>query len=236
MKILALETSTEYCSVALWQSCAAGQGSAAGLDGVTTQHFELVGQKHSELLIAMVAALLQETGFKIGDMDGIAYGSGPGSFTGVRIAIAVAQGIAFATGLPVAPISTLAAIAWETGRRQGVDRIAVALDARLEEVYWGTYRAAADGGVLLLGEERVCSPEQASLPEVGEWVGAGNGWALYADCLSRPALKTWWSDYGPTAEAVARLGALAYRQGRLVGAEQVLPVYLRDEVVKQRSC
>ncbi len=224
MKLLALETSTEACSAALL------------LDDHVIERYQWAPRGHANLILPMLDAVLAEAGLSLGQLDALAVGRGPGAFTGVRIAIAVAQGIAFATGLPVAPISTLAAIAWETGRRQGVDRIAVALDARLEEVYWGTYRAAADGGVLLLGEERVCSPEQASLPEVGEWVGAGNGWALYADCLSRPALKTWWSDYGPTAEAVARLGALAYRQGRLVGAEQVLPVYLRDEVVKQRSC
>ena len=132
-------------------------------------------------------------------------------------------------------LSTLTAIAWETHRRHGVDRIAAALNARLEEVYWGTYRATADGGMLLLGEERVCPPAQASLPEAGDWYGAGNGWALYADYLSRPEIKSGWSDYGPSAEAVARLGVLAYRQGRLVGAEQVLPVYLRDEVVNLHS-
>jgi len=224
MKLLALETSTEACSAALL------------LDDHVIERYQRAPRGHANLILPMLEAVLAEAGLSLGQLDALAVGRGPGAFTGVRIAIAVAQGIAFATGLPVAPISTLAAVAWETSRRQGVDRIAVALDARLGEVYWGTYKAAADGGVLLLGEERVCPPVQAPLPDAGEWVGAGNGWALYADRLSRPALRTWWSDYGPTAEAVARLGALAYRRGETVGADQVLPVYLRDEVVKPRSC
>jgi len=223
MKLLALETATDACSAAVL------------IDDRVIQRYQRAPRGHADLILPMLDAVLAEAGLSLRQLDALAVGRGPGAFTGVRIAIAVAQGIAFAVELPVALISTLAAIAWETHRRQGVDRIAVALDARLDEVYWGTYRATADGGMLLLGEERVCLPAQASLPEAGDWYGAGNGWALYADRLSRPVLKTWWSDYGPTAEAVARLGALVYRQGRLVGAEQVLPVYLRDEVVKQRS-
>ena len=224
MKLLALETATDACSAAVL------------IDDRVIQRYQRAPRGHADLILPMLDAVLAEAGLSLRQLDALAVGRGPGAFTGVRIAIAVAQGIAFAVDLPVAPISTLAAIAWETHRRQGVDLIAAALDARLEEVYWGTYRATADGGMLLLGEERVCPPAQALLPEAGDWYGAGNGWALYTDRLSRPEVKSGWSDQGPSAEAVARLGALAYRQGRLVGAEQVLPVYLRDEVVRQRGC
>ena len=224
MKLLALETATGACSAAVL------------VGDQVIERYQWAPRGHADLILPMLEAVLAEAGLSLGQLDALAVGRGPGAFTGVRIAIAVAQGIAFAADLPVAPISTLAALAWEVNRRQGVDRIAVALDARLEEVYWGTYQAAADGGMRLLGEERVCRPEQTTLPDAGEWVGAGSGWALYADRLSRPTLGTWWSDYGPTATAVARLGALAYRRGETVGADQVLPVYLRDEVVKPRGC
>ncbi|HYQ91369.1 MAG TPA: tRNA (adenosine(37)-N6)-threonylcarbamoyltransferase complex dimerization subunit type 1 TsaB [Candidatus Competibacteraceae bacterium] len=224
MKLLALETATDACSAAIL------------IDDQVIERYQRAPRGHADLILPMLDGVLAETGLSLGQLDALAVGRGPGAFTGVRIAIAVAQGIAFAADLPVAPISTLAAIAWEVNQHQGVDRIAVALDARLEEVYWGTYRATADGGMQLVGQERVCRPEQTILPDTGEWVGAGSGWALYAECLSRPTLRTWWSDYSPSATAVARLGALAYRRGETVEADRVLPVYLRDEVVKPRGC
>ncbi|MDP1939061.1 MAG: tRNA (adenosine(37)-N6)-threonylcarbamoyltransferase complex dimerization subunit type 1 TsaB, partial [Gallionella sp.] len=115
MKVLALETSTEYCSVALWQ------------DGAVLEHCERVGQKHSELLVPMLDAVLREAGCAIRDMDGIAYGSGPGSFTGVRIACGVTQGLAFGASLPVAGVCTLQALAEASGRQ----RVIAALDARM---------------------------------------------------------------------------------------------------------
>ena len=224
MKLLALETATEACSAAVL------------VGNQVIERYRWAPRGHADLILPMLEAVLAEAGLSLEQLDALAVGRGPGAFTGVRIAIAVAQGIAFAADLPVAPISTLAAIAWEVNRRQGVDRIAVALDARLEEVYWGTYQATADGGMQLLGEERVCLPEQTTLPDAGEWVGAGSGWALYADRLSRPTLGTWWSDSSPSATAIARLGALAYRRGETVEADRVLPVYLRDEVVKPHGC
>ncbi|MDO8810732.1 MAG: tRNA (adenosine(37)-N6)-threonylcarbamoyltransferase complex dimerization subunit type 1 TsaB, partial [Gallionella sp.] len=123
MKILALETSTEYCSVALWQ------------DGVIVERSELAGQKHSELLIAMLDALLKGAGLGVKAMDGIAFGMGPGSFTGVRIACGAAQGLAFGTGLPVAGICTLEALAEASGK----PRVIAALDARMGEIYHAAY-------------------------------------------------------------------------------------------------
>ena len=124
MRVLALETSTEYCSVALWQ------------DGVVIEHIELVGQKHSERLMEMLDAVLKEAGFGIKDMNGIAFGMGPGSFTGVRIACGVTQGLAFGANLPVVGVCTLEALAVATGK----SRVIAALDARMGEIYHAAYR------------------------------------------------------------------------------------------------
>ena len=223
MKLLALDTSTAACSAAVL------------VDTEVIERYQLAPRGHAGLILPMLEAVLAEAGLSVRQLDALAVGRGPGAFTGVRIAVAVAQGIAFAAELPVALISTLAAMAREVTCRQGVEQVAVALDARLDEVYWGTYRAGSDGGVILLGEERVCPPGQVSLPEAGEWYGAGSGWGLHAGVLSRLGVKTWWSDYCPGAEAIARLGALAWQRGELVSAEQVLPVYLRNEVVSKAS-
>ncbi len=220
MKLLALDTSTAACSAAVW------------VDGVSVERYQIAPRGHAELLLPMATAVLAEAGLSVGQLDALAVGRGPGAFTGVRIAIAVAQGIAFAADLPVAPVSTLAAVALELVRLHHVTHVAVAVDARLDEVYWGTYRAAPDGGVLLWGEERVCRPAAAALPGRADWCGAGDGWARHAGTLCRLGVSAWWSDLYPRARAIAALGALAYGRGDWVSAEQVLPVYLRDQVVR----
>jgi tRNA threonylcarbamoyladenosine biosynthesis protein TsaB len=221
MKILALETSTEYCSVALWQG-------EAGQNGATTQHFELVGQKHSELLIAMVDKLLQETGFKIGDMDGIAYGSGPGSFTGVRIACGATQGLALGAGLKVSGICTLQALAQGTGQ----PRVIAALDARMGEIYCAAYEKQGDDWVTVF-EPCLCKPADAP-PVSGEgWFGVGSGFAAFADVLqSRYAGQLAGMDAAavPQAASIAELGAIQFAGGLSVDAALAQPFYLRDKV------
>ena len=128
MRVLALDTSTEYCSVALWQ------------DGAVAERCELAGQKHSELLIAMLDALLKDAGFEIKDIDGIAFGKGPGSFTGVRIACGATQGLALGSNLPVAGVCTLQALAEASGK----PRVIAALDARMGEIYHAAYQNHGD--------------------------------------------------------------------------------------------
>jgi tRNA threonylcarbamoyladenosine biosynthesis protein TsaB len=222
MKILALETSTEYCSVALWQ------GGASGQDGVTTQHFELVGQKHSELLIAMVDKLLQENGFKIGDMDGIAYGSGPGSFTGVRIACGTTQGLALGAGLNVSGICTLQALAQGSGQT----RVIAALDARMGEIYCAAYEKQGDDWVTVF-EPCLCKPEDAPQVSGEAWFGAGSGFAAFADDLSsRYAGQLAGTDGAavPQAAFIAELGAVQFALGLSVDAALAQPFYLRDKV------
>src|SRR5574340_1682279 len=166
MRVLALETSTEYCSVALW------------LDGLVTRRCELVGQKHSEVLIEMLDRMLQGSGCRIQDMDGIAFGKGPGSFTGVRIACGAAQGLAFGAGLPVAGICTLEALAEASGK----PRVIAVLDARMGEIYHAAYEKRGNGWAAV-SEPRLCKPEEAPpLPGDG-WFGAGSGFAMHGAAL-----------------------------------------------------
>src|SRR3989338_7755941 len=221
MRILALETSTEYCSVALW------------LDGVVTERCELVGQKHSELLIAMLDDLLQATGYKLQDMDGIAFGMGPGSFTGVRIACGAAQGLAFGAGLPVAGICTLQALAEASGK----PRVIAALDARMGEIYHAAYEKR-DGAWITVVEPCLCKPQDApSVPGDG-WFCAGSGFAMHSRILSeRHAGQLQGVDGAavPQAAAIAVLGAAQFMRGHGMDAAEALPLYLRDKVAFKTS-
>lgn len=216
MNILALETSTEYCSVALWQ------------DGIVLEHSERVGQKHSELLVPMLDAVLREAGCAIQDVDGIAYGSGPGSFTGVRIACGVTQGLAFGASLPVAGISTLLALAEASGRQ----RVIAALDARMSEIYCAAYEKCGDAWITVC-EPCLCRPEDAPVVPGANWFGAGSGFAEFGEVLQ--------ARYGaqlngvnaaavPQAAAIASLGAAQLAGGQGVDAAAALPLYLRDKV------
>jgi len=151
MKLLALDTATDACSAAVW------------VDGVVHERYELAPRRHAALILPMIEAVLAEVGLRPAQLDAVAFGRGPGAFTGVRIAVGIAQGIAFAADLPVVPVSTLAAVALGVGRETGYARLAVALDARMSEVYWGTYAVTADDAELL-GEERVCAPAAVTAP------------------------------------------------------------------------
>lgn len=216
MRILALETSTEYCSVALW------------LDGVVVEHCELVGQKHSELLIAMLDELLKDAGLTVKDMDGIAFGMGPGSFTGVRIACGAAQGLAFGASLPVADICTLQALAEASGK----EKVIAALDARMGEIYHAAYERQDDSWVAA-SEPRLCKPEEAPSLPGNDWFGAGSGFAVHGEALSgRYAGQLQGMDDAavPQAAAIAALGAAQFAQGLGKDAAEALPLYLRDKV------
>jgi len=216
MKVLALETSTEYCSVALWQ------------DGIVLEHCERVGQKHSELLMLMLDAVLREAGCGIREMDGIAYGSGPGSFTGVRIACGVTQGLAFGARLPVAGICTLLALA----EASGWQRVIAALDARMGEIYCAAYEKRGNAWITVC-VPCLCKPEDAPVVPGANWFGVGSGFAEFGEALQ--------ARYGaqlngvnaaavPQAAAIASLGAAQLAGGRGVDAAAALPLYLRDKV------
>jgi tRNA threonylcarbamoyladenosine biosynthesis protein TsaB len=216
MKFLSLDTSTEYCSAALW------------LDGDIRARRVLAGQTHSSLLLPMVDDLLAEAGLSLRQLDGIAYGAGPGSFTGLRIACAVTQGLALGADLPVVGVSTLESIAQQTDAA----RVLTVLDARMAEVYWAAYERAESGWTCVL-EPVLSAPEQVGVPDAREWAGAGNGFAaLDADLLLHvlPFLSRIRADIMPDAAAIAALAAPVFARGGGVDAALAAPVYLRDKV------
>ena len=221
--LLALDTATEACSVALLH------------EGRLLSRYDVIPRLHAQRLLPMVQELLGEAGIALSAVDAIAFGRGPGAFTGVRIAIGVVQGLAFALQRPVQPVSILAVLAQRAYRERGVEQVATAIDARMDEVYWGCYRLEA-GEMRLAGSEAVLPPEQVSLPRVaeGEWFGAGTGWG-YADRLAvRPTLGMD-ASLLPHAEDLLRLAEFAWARGEAVDAEAAQPVYLRDKVATPKA-
>jgi len=221
MRLIALDTSTESCSAALL------------LDDELRLRVELTERSHAELLLPMIDALLSDAGLAPEALDGIAFGRGPGAFTGLRIAAGVAQGLAFAARLPVAAVSSLAAVADLVPALAG-EPVLVCNDARMGELYWGVYRREADGSVATLSAEAVSSPDRAGEDAAGLRHAAGNALGAY------PALAQRLADCGiavhpglhPRADAVARLGARIIAAGAGVPAELALPVYVRDDVAR----
>lgn len=219
MNLLAIETSTEACSVALVH----GENLLA--------RSELAPRRHAELALPMADALLAEAGIGRHALDAIAVGRGPGAFTGVRLGVALAQGIALALERPVVTVSSLAALALEAPDDEAA--ILAVIDARMGEIYAAAYRRDGAGGLLELAGERVCRPEALALPEAPAWRVVGSGWATYAEVLGArlpaPPLSADGQRY-PQALRVAELAVPAYRAGRAVAPELALPVYLRDKV------
>jgi tRNA threonylcarbamoyladenosine biosynthesis protein TsaB len=213
MRFAAFETSSEWCSVAL------------SIDGVVSATERRAGHRHSELALPMLEQLLGEAGVKVSDLEAIAFGAGPGSFTGLRIACGLAQGLALARDLPVIGISSLEAIAEESGER----RVVACIDARMREVYYSAL--AKEEGVKddrwreVIGAQCV-APESAPKPPAGEWIGAGNGFAVYGNL----GLKKVLPEVHPTALAVAHLAAPRLAAGEGVDAAAATPIYVRDKV------
>lgn len=183
----------------------------------------------------MVDETLAEAGLAVDDVDAFAFGRGPGSFTGVRIAAGVVQGLAFGADRPVVPVSTLAAHAAAANRIHGVERVAVCVDARLDECYWGLYRVAPAAPPSVLEADTLVRPEALALPGDAGWFGVGSGWARWPELAARlerpagidPALL-------PEASDLLGQAARELAAGRSVAAEAALPVYLREEVAWQR--
>lgn len=223
MKLLALDTSSDGCSAALL------------VDGRVTERFEVAPRGHTRLLMPMVRALLAEQGLKPADLDALAFARGPGSFTGVRIATGVVQGLAWGLDLPVVAVSSLETVAFGAIEALHVSEgegVAVAFDARMSEVYWGCFRNRT-GLPELLGDERVCPPAAVTLEAgIADWVGAGQGWAFRGGMPDDVSERISSVDDAliPRASWVARLAAVKFGQGKAVSAEQAQPVYIRDEV------
>jgi len=221
MRLLALDTSTEACSVALL------------LDGELRMRFQLTERSHAELVLPMVESLLDEAGVALADLDGLAFGRGPGAFTGLRIACGVVQGLALGANLPVVPVSSLASVAEQVPAAPG-EVVLVCNDARMGEVYWGVFQRGSDGAVTALCDEAVSRPEAVGVGAPGAMHVAGNALPRYpalAERLRAAGLQFHEGVY-PRADAVARLGEIELAAGRGVPAEQALPVYVRDDVAR----
>ena len=225
MKLLALDTATEACSAALY------------IDGEIRQNYELAPREHTRLILGMIDGLLAEAGISIQQLDALAFGRGPGSFTGVRIATGAVQGMAYGADLPVVPVSTLAAIAQSVHDDHQAESVLTAIDARMQAVYWAQYQS--DQGLMKLhGEELVIAPEQVPSPAQQSWVGAGSGWAAYEpQLLARIAqpLRGIYPDVYPQSASIAKLAADDFAQGRFVEAAKAVPVYLRNNVAKKTA-
>ncbi|WP_263141295.1 tRNA (adenosine(37)-N6)-threonylcarbamoyltransferase complex dimerization subunit type 1 TsaB [Pseudomonas sp. RIT-PI-AD] len=221
--LLALDTATEACSVALLH------------DGRVLSHYEVIPRLHAQRLLPMIQTLLAEAGIGLAALDAIAFGRGPGAFTGVRIAVGVVQGLAFALERPVLPVSNLAALAQRAWRERGARQVATAIDARMDEVYWGCYRLEAEE-MRLAGEEAVLPPERAHLPAdaTGDWFGAGTGWGTFGERLpSTVAGRD--GTLLPHAEDLLSLARHAWTRGEALPAEEAQPVYLRDSVATPKK-
>jgi len=221
MKLLAFETATEACSVALY------------LDGEVRERFGVAPRRHAELALPWADALLAEAGVARTQLDAVAVGRGPGAFTGVRLAIALAQGIALALDRPVVPVSTLAVLA--TGAPvHGPARILAAIDARMGEVYAGAFQREGDA-LVALDAERVLAPDAIDPPpgHEGQWQGVGTGFAASDGLLARrlgPILERVDPAALPRAADLARLAAVVFARGGALAPERVEPAYLRDNV------
>jgi tRNA threonylcarbamoyladenosine biosynthesis protein TsaB len=217
MKLLALETATEACSAALWDN------------GRLLARYIHAPRLQTELLLPMVDELLAEAGFALGSLDAIAYSRGPGAFTGVRIAAAVAQGLAFGAGLGVITVSSLQTLAQGAWRKAGAERVLTVFDARMDEIYVGAYARGAEGLMQPLMPERLGPPATVTLPE-GVFFAAGNGLVYHAVLAARCQLTGADAGMFPEAEDLAALAVAECHAGHAVAPELALPVYLRDEV------
>jgi len=206
MRFAAIETSTPWCSVALWSD-----GELAALE----RH---AGQRHSELVLPMLESLFRDGKIEI---DAVAFGAGPGSFTGLRIACALAQGLALPRALPVLGVSTLEALAEESGAR----RVVACIDARMREVYYAALEKQ-DARWREVIPAQCIAPQDAPRPAGDGWVGCGSGFAAYGDLGFARTL----AQVHPTAAAVAALAAPRFAAGEGVDAALAAPVYLRDKV------
>lgn len=219
MRILALDTSTHLCSAALCD------GEQVWSERVREP------RRHTELLLPMVDRLFSAAGFAPPELDVVAFGRGPGSFTGLRIALGVAQGLAFACDKPMVGVSSLAAmaqIAAESGRGS---RFACALDARMGEVYWARYVLGDDGLVQLHGSEQLLAPGQVEPPDAGQWLALGNGWQVQG----MPVAAALDPDCEPDARMMLKLAEREWRAGAAVSAERAAPAYLRERVAQTRN-
>jgi len=218
MKILAIDTATEACSVALLT------------DGQCQEIFEIIPRQHTERVLPMVDEILRNADIALPQLDAIAFDCGPGSFTGVRVGTSVTQGLAFSADLPVIPVSSLAALAQLAFRTNNQQQVLSTIDARMNELYWGCYQS--ENGIMKLIKQEKVSP----VPDIvlqGDWHCIGSGWDSYHVELNQSeqvCINSFTAGCFPHAQDVALLAENLYKQGKMVSAENAIPSYIRDEV------
>ncbi len=221
MNILALETSTEACSAALLTN------------ELTVTRFEIAPRQHTGLILPMLEEVITEAGLSKSNIDAIAFGNGPGAFTGVRIATAVAQGLAFSLDVPVVPVSTLAAMAQQAMDFDQAEQVVTALDARMKEVYWSAFVKDAMGYAKETIQAVVIPPQDVNMPKGNNWTAVGNAWEVYSsefdDNLMQQITSVKETVY-PAAREVAKIAQKHLAQGDIESIKKALPIYLRDTV------
>jgi len=222
MKILAVDTATEACSAALY------------IDGEIQERFQLAPRIHTQLVLPMIDELMAEAELRPQQLDGLAFGCGPGSFTGIRIATGIIQGIAYGADLPVVRVSTLAAISQACLQKTTHDTIFTAVDARMNEIYWAVYERDAEGYAQLIGKEVVQPANEIDALGLSGY-GIGSGWLSYEQILKErlaEQLQGFDAEYLPHSREIALLGAVGMKRGLDVSVGEAMPVYLRDKVAK----
>ncbi|PMB55016.1 tRNA (adenosine(37)-N6)-threonylcarbamoyltransferase complex dimerization subunit type 1 TsaB [Coxiella endosymbiont of Rhipicephalus microplus] len=217
-KLLALETATPACSVALW------------LNGEITQQFEIAPQRHSDILLDRVDKLLSDAGMNLKNLDAIAFGSGPGSFMGIRIATGVAQGIAYGIDLPVIPVSTLQALAQVAYQKIKSERVIAGWDARMDSIYWGVYQVDYRNIMQAITGDHLNYPKDIEFLTKNE-IGVGNAWALYRASLS-PDFPFIEKEIYPEAASVAMIAHQKFKQGDVLAPQKAEPTYIRETVTR----
>lgn len=222
MNILAFDTSSPACSVALYTEEKNPQGQ-------TLAHHEVAPMQHTSIVLPMMQSLLDAAGLTLAELHAIAFGCGPGSFTGIRIAASLAQGLAYANHLPVIPVSSLAAAAQAAYMANGWEKLLVAVDARMGQIYWCAYHIN-DGMVVQDFPEELVATDSVHQIAEGEWYAIGDAWKSYSDqlieCIGRKPCQVD-TEQLPSAEAVLYLAKERFRKGDWVEASEALPVYLR---------
>jgi tRNA threonylcarbamoyladenosine biosynthesis protein TsaB len=218
-QILTIDTSTDACSAALWQ------------DSKNFHRFILAPQNHTKFILPMIHEILAEAQTDLNQIDAVAFGAGPGSFTGIRLAASIAQGLAFAANLPVIKISCLRTLAQEVFAEFGKEKVLVAQDARMQEIYCGKYQIDAIGIMQATVPDQLLVPKHIKTISDADFIGVGSGWKIYADILTTHCnISLIESKIYPQAQYMAELAAADFIKNLTFSAKEALPIYLREEV------
>ncbi len=224
MKILAFDTSTEACVVGVLA------------DGEIIEHFSIPEQKHTKILLPIIEEILQRASVKLTELDAIAFGRGPGAFTGVRLAVSVAQGLGYSLNIPVVSVSSLAVVAQRVFEQYQHNSVLVAIDARMDEVYFGAFRLGSSQLMVPVEDEKVLAIDQVQMPEGDDWIAVGTGWIVYRENVSADLIDNIAGDANdvfPRASSLISLAEGELRSNKGIIAGEAVPVYLRNNVVNQ---